>query len=106
MTHKPQIIVITDPRTFDGTPYAVAERAMGQIIGLLGQTLDVMPETRKMVLNADLERQLAYGQEPNPHASVLTKKLLSIERQMADLRKQLEVIERAAVYDPKHPPRA
>jgi hypothetical protein len=106
MTHQPKIVVVADPRTFDGTPYAVAERAVSQIAGLLGQALDIMPETRSMVLNADLERQMALGNEPDPTKTLLAGRILAIEKHIAEARKQLEIIQRAAAYDPKHPPRA
>lgn len=105
MTHNPKVLVVTDPRTFDGTPYAVADRAVAQITGLVKLTLDVMPETRKMVLNADLSRQMDIGEEPDAKASVLNVKLKEIEKELAEIRKRLETIHRAAGYDPKNPPR-
>lgn len=105
MTHQPKILIVTDPRTFDGTAYAVADRAVAQVTGLVKLTLDVMPETRKMVLNADLSRQMDLGDEPDAKASVLNRQLKIIEQELASIRRKLETIHRAAGYDPKHPPR-
>jgi hypothetical protein len=58
-----------------------------------------------MVLNADLSRQLDLGQEPGPAISVLNRQMLALEKELAGIRRKLETYERAAGYDPKHPPR-
>jgi hypothetical protein len=103
MTHTPRHFTVTDPRTFDGTPYEVAERAVAQTLGLVNVVLDTMPATEKMVLNAELSRQLALGDEPDPHASALRRKLHAVQFKTADVARELEIIRRAAGYDPKNP---
>jgi hypothetical protein len=105
MTHSPRHLVITDPRTFDGSPYEVAERAVAQTAGLLTVVLDTMPLTEKMVVNADMSRQIAIGEDPDPAASALRRRLQQAHLKLADAARDLEIIRRAAGYDPRNPPR-
>lgn len=104
MLNPPKHFTIVDPRTFDGNPYEVAERAILQTTALLNLAVNSIDSTAMMALNSDLERQLALGEESDPTTSVLFRRLCGIQVQLSELARQLEVIRRAAVYDPKHPP--
>lgn len=101
-------ITIADPRTFDGNPYEVAERALGQLeaaVALLGQAVHA---TRLMARNADMERNLALGNPPagseynsGPQGRMFDR----IEDDLASAHKSLGVLKTAASFDPKHPPK-
>lgn len=108
MPQTTRTFTIIDPRTFDGNPFEVAQRAAQQsaaLSKLLGGTFDGV---RLMIRNAELERQLQSGEKPDPkkwedgpQAAALT--LMASE--VSALTKRLEAISRAAGYDPKHPPK-
>lgn len=106
MPHPPKAVTIIDPRMFDGTPYEVVGRAIRQTAALIALTVETMHPLRRMVLNAELERQMALGAEPDPDNSIQWRQLSEMTEQLVAMERKLEIIERAATYDPKHPPRA
>jgi hypothetical protein len=108
LSHTARSFTITDPRTFDGNPFEVAQRSALQsaaIAKLLGGTFEGV---RLMVRNAELERQLQSGEQPDPkqwedgpQGTALTK----MADDVSSLTKKLEAVARAAGFDPKHPPK-
>lgn len=104
MTH--QTFVVADPREFDGDPFDVAERAVlqaGAVARVLKQALD---GARLMARNAEMERQLMGGGDPDPLAfeqGAQGKRLRLLQEQAGAAEKQLTVLARAAGYNPKRP---
>lgn len=108
MTHQPYTFVVTDPRTFDGNSYEVAGRALAQLRGLYALIELSIEPTRLMVRNAELSRQIDNDEAPDaaawesgPQARILRE----ISDNASETREMLRVLERAASYNPKDPPR-
>lgn len=98
--------VVQDPREFDGDPYQVAERAIRQLRALLKVAEDLVEPTNLMLRNAELERQLALGNElTNPAAewpeSPQGRWLANVAEEIEAVQKRLASLERAAAYNPK-----
>lgn len=95
---------VADPRTFEGDPYEAASRGVKQLDGVLAVAEALFPATLKMARNADLERAFAYGQDPQgaewPNTPV-GKKYVAFEEQLAEMRKTLAVLAKAAAFNPK-----
>lgn len=109
MTHQPKTFTITDPRTFDGDPFEVAERAALQSAAVAGILHECLEGAWIMVRNAELERQLltdgdcdAPGFDDTPQG----RRLVNLRTQAQDAQKALETLAKAAAYNPKNPPRA
>lgn len=108
MTHQPKTFTIADPRTFDGDPFEVAERACQQSAGVAGILADSLDGTRIMVRNAELERQLLTVGEcdaPGFDDSPQGRRLNALLEQAKTAQKALETLAKAAAYNPKNPPR-
>lgn len=101
---RTQTFAIADPRTFDGDPYEVAERAALQAAAL-GRLLRLTTETaRLMVRNADLERQLALDGDCDAAAfeeGAVARKIDAVIEAASEAEKQLTLVARAAAYNPK-----
>ena len=63
MTQLTQKFAIADPKTFEGDPYEVAERAAKQAAAVVKLARQTTEAARVMIRNADLERQLALTGE-------------------------------------------
>lgn len=104
MTHLTQSFVIADPRTFDGDPYEVADRAVAQLHGLLALIEQASGPALLMVRNAELERQLAAGDDPSVKAfedSTQGRRWQEFRDAVAELRKEAMILRRAASFNPK-----
>ena len=104
MTHKTQSFVVADPRTFDGDPYEVAERAVAQMEGVLRVLDDAMAPTVLMVRNAELERQIALGSGPDVKLfdeSVQGRKWTTLREQIEGIRSELKLLRQVAAFNPK-----
>lgn len=106
MTKPTQTFTIADPRTFEGDPYEVAERAArqaGALARLLGQTID---SARIMARNAQMERDLALTGEcdaPGYDESAEGRRFADVRKLATDAEKNLAVLARAARFNPKAP---
>lgn len=104
MTHKTESFVVADPRQFDGDPYEVAERAVAQLEGVLRVFDATVPATVLMVRNAELERQLAGGDDPDVKLfdeSLQGRKWTDVRDQIEVLRRDLALLRRVASFNPK-----
>lgn len=97
---------VADPRTFDGNPYEVAERACAQAEALLAIAADAIEGAFLMARNAEMERQIVAGQDPNalafengPYGKRLDRAKIDVANAVTSLR----VVGRAAGFDPKAP---
>lgn len=108
MIQQPKHVVITDPREYDGNPYEVAERAFLQAQGVAQLLYLTVEYAKLMARNAEMEREMALGGEPNAAAfpkSAQGVKLSTLSKQVRSIDKTLEALRRAAAYDPMHPPK-
>jgi hypothetical protein len=107
-THTGTVFTVTDPRTFDGNPYEVAARTVAQLEAILTVAESAIPSSRLMIRNAELERQMALGDEPDalawedgPQSKIINEMSADLSR----LRMRLRRLKQAAEFDPKHPVR-
>jgi len=103
---KTAVITVQDPREFDGDPYQVSVRAIQQVRGLIALATDVLEPTTLMVRNADLERELAFGNELGNAGkdwpeSPQGRQLLIIAKQLEDAEARLARLEKATAFNPK-----
>lgn len=94
---------VADPRTFEGDPYEAAERACRQIEAMLKLAEKLLPATRIMVRNAEMERHLIDGDarpmewEEGIHGRRFDKAVEDLEK----LRQEFAVQAQAAGFNPK-----
>ena len=105
-TEQPRVQTFTlaDPRSFDGDPYEVAERAVRQaeaVARVLVQTID---GARLMARNAQLERELAMTGECDAVAydeSAEGRRFDSIKEAIEECQRKLKPLAAAVRFDPR-----
>ena len=108
MPKDPKHFVVSDPATFDGNPYEVAERAMkqsGAVASVLDWTLDV---AHNMLRSAEMERQIHETGHADAGAwdeSAQARLLAKLREEAQKIEKMCATLEKAASFDPKHPPK-
>lgn len=63
----------------------------------------ILPGMRLMVRNAELQRQLQRGEEPNPHAwesGPEGRAITRLTEEVEDLERRLQLLSKAARFDP------
>lgn len=106
--YEPKSFTITDPRTFDGDPYTVAQRAAEQAAALTKFAAEQTALAHVMARNAWMETELGEGRTLTPEGWENTPYRNRWADAEADLRTTtgtLITLGRAAGYDPKHPPK-
>lgn len=108
LRYKTVTFTVVDPRSMDGNPYEVAERAVKQMQGVASVLHAMTDATEKMARNAEMERAFANRQEPQgsewpntPQGKLWAK----VDADIAKLVLTLKALTSAAAYDPKHPPK-
>lgn len=99
---------ITDPRTFDGNPYEVAERAIGQIEALILLARTSLPAAELIARNAEMTRRMDLGGEPEGDRWVEEpqgRQWKALTDELEHTLKRLRAMKAASGFDPKHPPR-
>lgn len=105
---KPMTFTVTDPRTFDGDPYEVAERALKQAAGVAAVLEKMLDAADRMACNAEMERAFAAHEDPQGSEWRNTPqgaRMARIAKDVGNVRKGLNVMAQAAGYNPKKPPR-
>ena len=100
--------VVADPRTFDGDPYEVAERALKQAAGVASILEQMIDAADKMARNAEMERAFANHEDPKGSEwprTVQARKLGAIKIAAADHKRTLLALAQAAGYNPRKPPK-
>lgn len=103
MAYETRKYVIADPRNFEGNPYEAAAKAMAQIEALIEQIQNLLPTTRIIVRNAELERQMISG-EPNPTAwerGPQGRKLDYLASELSAAQAAAHSLKAAAGFDPR-----
>ena len=99
-----QTFAVADPRTFDGNPYEVAERAARQVEALARLTRQSAETARLMIRNADLERQLALDGACSAEAfedGALARKVDKVIEDAGDAEKAMKLVATAVAFNPK-----
>src|SRR4051812_40886027 len=108
MEYEAKHFVVTDPRDFDANPYEVAEKAIGQLEGLMLLTKQAAPPAELMARNAEMTRRIDLGGEPEGDRWVETpqgRQWRALNDELDALLKRLGVMKAASGYDPRHPPK-
>jgi hypothetical protein len=97
-------VAVADPRTFDGDPYEVAERAVRQLAAILALAESMFEATDKMARNAEMERAFAAHEDPKGsewRSTPLGRRIDAIDSSNTENRIALEKLAVAAGYNPK-----
>lgn len=108
MTHDPTEFVITDPRTFEGDPYEVAERAAAQVEALLSLTIGAIAPAELMARNAWMQRRIDTSEAPEGTEwpeSPEGKRWARLKAALAAERPGAKGLKLAAGFNPKRPPK-
>jgi hypothetical protein len=106
--YKTVTFTVVDPRTMDGNPYEVAERAIKQMAGVASVLKAMVDATEKMARNAEMERAFANRQEPQGSEWPNTpqgKAWARLDTDVTIIIQALNTLGTAAAYDPKRPPK-
>lgn len=103
-----QTFTIADPRTFDGNPFEVAERAVGQLAAIVALLRQELPAAELMSRNAEMTRRMDAGGEPEGDRwveEVQGRQWKALDDDLERIQKRLRAMKMASGYDPKHPPK-
>jgi GrpB-like predicted nucleotidyltransferase (UPF0157 family) len=109
MKIKTQTITISDPREFDGDPYQVAERALGQAQALALLLEQAVEAAEIMSRNAELERTLATGDKDTDLSPIAKawpqspqgRTFHRVHTALPSIQVALGSLKRAAAFNPK-----
>ena len=108
MPQETKHFTVSDPTTFDGDPFEVAERAMRQAGAVAGVLRDALEGAYGMVQNAEMERQIYATGDADVKAfekSPQARRLGVLIDESEAIVKACAVMARAAGFNPKHPPK-
>jgi hypothetical protein len=97
---------IADPRSFDGDPFEVAERAAAQALALVKLAEEATEGAQVMARNAAMERDLIARSTPDPDgydAGPEGRQWVDIRGDLAAMATRLAILTRAAGFNPKRP---
>jgi len=101
-----QTFTLVDPRSLDGDPFDVAERAVRQAEALTRLLAQSINGARLMARNAQLERELLQTGECDAPAYDLSAEGRSFDAlsdTVKEIERKLGVLARAAGFNPKAP---
>lgn len=104
MTEHTQTFTVVDPRTFDGDPYEVAERACQQAEATVRLAAKAAEWANIMARNAELSRQDEAGSGIDAEAwedSVHGRKLANVHHELKQIEQELGRLATAAGFNPK-----
>lgn len=109
MPQTPQTFTVADPRSFDGDPYEVAERAFLQAAAVATILAACIDNAAIMARNAQLERNLqetkndarASEWEDSAQSRAINRNL----HEARGLVRSLQAAAKAAGFNPKKPPK-
>jgi hypothetical protein len=100
---------IAHPRTFDGDPFEVAERAVRQAHAVSVVLDNMLDAAYKMARNAEMERAFIAHEEPQGslfNHTPLGKRFVALTADVTKIRGALKGLAVAAGYNPRKPPKA
>lgn len=89
--------IVVDPRSMDGDPYQVAERAAQQAQALVSLAIQATQDAEVMARNAEQERDIDVNWEEHPQNIQYENTLLELERAVVRLGR----LAQAAGFNPK-----
>lgn len=99
---------VVDPRSFDGSPYQVAQRACNQAAGLILLAVQAIEDADVMCRNAELSRVMASDDTADTDQAVKDwqdspqgRRLLEAQEGLREAAKNLHLVGKAAAFDPK-----
>lgn len=104
MPNPPRSFVLVDSRTLDGDCFEVAGKAAAQIESLLKLTQACVEPARILARNAQLERELMRGDDPDAFGwaeSTEGKKWSELETALAAAVRQAGLLGQVAAFNPK-----
>jgi hypothetical protein len=104
MTHQAQTFTVLDPRTFEGDPFEVAERACAQAEHVARLLADMIEKSDLMARNADMSRRDDATGVPGASewdSSPQGKKFRSAAEDAVALEAKLRALGVASSYNPK-----
>lgn len=108
MPHSPKRIVVVDPREYDGDPFDAAGRGVQQLCALVQLTLDEMEPARILARNAELDRQIHRGEDPDGVGwddTAEGRRWKVVSDRLETALKDLKVLYMTAGYNPRNPPK-
>ncbi len=104
--YAPRTFTVADPRTFEGDPYEVAERAVRQAAAVAAVLAHLLDATEKMARNAEMERAFANHEQPKGSEWPNTPqgiRFAAVSDCVDSVQKSLGVLAVAAGFNPKAP---
>lgn len=104
MTHLPKQFFIVDPRTFEGDPFEVAERAAEQAAGLVRLADQATEAAELMARNAEMERDLILSGDCDAATWPTTpqgKHWTGVRESLGACAVRLKLLTKAAAFNPK-----
>lgn len=104
MTHEPKTFTVADPRSFDGDPFEVAERACKQPEAVARILSHVAETANLMARNAQMERNLLDGDDAKASdwdESIHGKRFAAACEKARQLEKEFRLLGQAAGFNPK-----
>lgn len=108
MAREDAKFTVSDPRSFDGTPYQVAERACNQAAGLILLAAQAVGDADVMARNAELSRVLAADDGADTDQAVRDwgdshqgSRLAGVLEALDEAARTVQVVGKAAAFDPK-----
>lgn len=108
MQTAPKHFTIVDPRSLDGDPFEVADRAVGQLVGLVNMAREAMDAAKLMARNAELERQCQRDEPLDAEGWPDTaegRRWTKVDADLEATEKDLRVLRQAAAFNPRRPPK-
>jgi hypothetical protein len=106
LIQRTQQFTVADPRTFDGDPYEVAERAVRQAAAVAAILKQAIDSAYLMARNAQMERDLVASGECDAYAydeSAEGRRFATIKAEVENVESRLKPLTRAVGYNPKQP---
>ena len=106
MTHDPKHFVLIDPRTFDGDPFEVADRACKQADAIARLLAHAIEGANIMARNAEMERNLMEGDDAKAtewEDGAQGKRYATLIESVRLVEGQLKLLSKAASFNPKKP---
>lgn len=106
MTTNTQTFTVADPRTFDGDPFEVAQRAVAQALGTAKLLEQTVAWARLMARNAEMEREILRGEDPDAagfDVSAQGRKYDALVESLETIEEQLRLLARVAGFNPRTP---
>lgn len=104
MAHTPKTFTVVDPRTFDGDPFEVAERAAKQAEAVARVLVGTVETAHIMARNAEMERNLIADGDAKAAewaSAPLGRRFAGAIEDARTIEKQLGALGKAAGFNPK-----